>query len=49
MNEPKKEMTKDEAINLLKQVCEQFRGTLAEHVALQQALATVSKLEPIKE
>lgn len=45
----KKIMSKEEAINLLRQVCEQFRGTYAEHILLQQALQVVSSLEPKKE
>jgi hypothetical protein len=34
-------MKLDEALNLLKQVCSGFRGTLQEHQALQTALQVV--------
>lgn len=35
-------MKLDEALNLLRQVCAGYRGTLQEHQALQEALKTVS-------
>jgi hypothetical protein len=40
MNEDK--MTPEQALGLLKQVCEVFRGTLQEHQKLQEALATIN-------
>ena len=33
-----------ESINLLDQVCQNYRGTRQEHVALQQAMQTVREL-----
>ena len=48
-------MKVDEAINLLKQVCANYRGTLQEHQLLQQALKVVEEgekkvdKEPVKE
>lgn len=42
-------MTKQEAIQLLKQVCAIYRGTLEEHSKLQQALKVVEELQEIKE
>lgn len=42
-------MKKDEAVNLLIQVCAMYKGTLQEHEALQQALAVIKTLvEPIE-
>lgn len=43
-------MTKEQAIELLTQVCSLYKGTLKEHQALQEALGVVSKLveEPPK-
>jgi len=35
-------MDKEQAMNLLQQVCAQYRGTLEEHNALQEALRVVS-------
>jgi len=35
-------MKLDEALSLLAQVCAEYRGTLREHQALQEALKTVS-------
>ena len=34
-------MTVEEALNVLKNVCSNFRGTWPEHQAIQQALAVV--------
>jgi hypothetical protein len=42
-------MTKEEAIQLLRQVCAIYRGTLEEHSKLQQALQVIEKLEEPKE
>ena len=36
-------MKLEEALNLLKQVCAGFRGTLQEHQTLQEALQVVEK------
>lgn len=41
-------MTKNEAITLLGQVCQQSRMTWQEHQLLQEALTLVSKLEAPK-
>ena len=38
-------MNKENALQVLKQVCEAYRGTLQEHNALQEALKVVSELE----
>ena len=38
-------MDKKQAINLLAQVCANFRGTWEEHKLLQEALQTVSEEE----
>lgn len=38
-------MEKKQAINLLAQVCANFRGTMEEHKLLQEALQTVSEEE----
>lgn len=38
-------MTKDQAINLLSQVCAIYKGTLEEHQKLQEALKIVRELE----
>lgn len=40
-------MKKQEAINILQQVCEQFKGTLTEHKLVQEALNVVSKEEKV--
>jgi phosphoribosyl 1,2-cyclic phosphodiesterase len=42
-------MTKEQAINLLSQVCSIYRGTLEEHKALQEALEVIKNLEEKKE
>jgi hypothetical protein len=42
-------MTKEQAVQLLTQVCAIYKGTLEEHTALQQALEVVKKLEAPKE
>jgi predicted RNase H-like HicB family nuclease len=42
-------MTKEEAMQLLKQVCAIYRGTLEEHSKLQQALKVVEELQEVKE
>jgi len=42
-------MTKEEAIQLLRQVCAIYRGTLSEHNSLQQALKVVEELQEVKE
>ena len=45
-------MEKEEAINIIGQVCAAFKGTLQEHNALQQALQCLNKLKesaPVKE
>ncbi len=34
----KQEMTKEQAFNMVKQVCNVYKGSLEEHVLLQQAL-----------
>lgn len=39
-------MTKEQALELLTKVCAIYKGTLDEHQALQEALKTVSSLEP---
>ena len=36
-------MKLEEALNLLRQVCSGFRGTLQEHQSLQEALQVVEK------
>ncbi len=36
-------MNKEQALNLIKQVVEAYRGTLQEHQALQQAFQVISK------
>ena len=36
-------MTLDQALENLKQVCMEYRGTLQEHQALQQSLSIVEK------
>ena len=42
-------MSKEQAIQLLRQVCEKYLGTYQDHLALQQALLVVGKLiEPPK-
>jgi len=41
-------MTKEQAIQLLEQVCAIYKGTLREHEQLQQALEIVKKLEEKK-
>jgi len=38
-------MNKKEAIEILTQVCNQYRGLLTEHQAIQEALKVVSELE----
>ena len=38
-------MNKTEAISILTQVCNQYRGLLTEHQAIQEALKVVSELE----
>jgi len=38
-------MTKQEAIQLLKQVCAVFRGTLQDHQQLQEALKVIEGLQ----
>lgn len=38
-------MTKEQAINLLDQVCLLFKGTRQEHMLLQQAMELVKSLE----
>lgn len=43
-------MTKEQAVALIRQVCEQYRGTLVEHQALQRAVEAINKLvEPVVE
>lgn len=48
-------MTLEQAINLLSQVCAQYKGTLEEHQHLQRALQVVSQppvaevIEPVPE
>ncbi len=37
-------MTKEEAMQLLRQVCAIYRGTLSEHNSLQEALNVISEL-----
>ena len=41
-------MTKEQALSLLKQVCEQYKGTLQEHQLLQEALKIVSDPEKVE-
>lgn len=36
-------MNKDQALNLIKQVIEGYRGTFQEHIALQEAFSIVKK------
>ena len=36
-------MTKQEAISILTQVCNQYRGLMSEHQAIQEALKVVSE------
>jgi len=38
----------EEAINLLTQVCVNYRGTLQEHQALQEALKVINSLECVE-
>lgn len=38
-------MKTEEAINLLRQVCAIYKGTLQEHQMLQEALEVIMKLE----
>jgi len=38
-------MNKKEAIEILTQVCNQYRGLLTEHQAIQEALKVVSEVE----
>lgn len=38
-------MTKEQALSLLKQVCEQYKGTLQEHQLLQEALVIIKQEE----
>ena len=40
-------MTKKEAIEILTQVCNQYRGLLTEHQAIQEALKVVSEVEAV--
>jgi len=40
-----KEMTLEQALDLLSQVCAQFKGTLQEHQLIQKALQIVAKKE----
>lgn len=43
-------MKREEAINLVTQVCVMYKGNLQEHQALQQALEVIKGLvEPVKE
>lgn len=37
-------MTKEQAIEILKQVCAQFKGTLSEHQQIQAALAVITSV-----
>jgi len=41
-------MTKQEAIAILNQVCNQYRGLLNEHQAIQEALKVVSEVKEEK-
>lgn len=41
MNE--EEMTTEQAIDLVRQVCEQFKGTLADHQNIQAALIVIRR------
>lgn len=36
-------MKKDEALNVIRQACVEFRGTLQDHRAIQEALAFIAK------
>lgn len=38
-------MTKEQAIQIIEQVCAQFRGTLAEHHQIQKALMLLKPKE----
>lgn len=40
-------MTKSEAINVLTQVCNQYKGTLQEHQILQEALKVIDDTRAI--
>lgn len=40
-------MTKPEAINVLTQVCNQYKGTLQEHQILQEALKVIDDTRAI--
>lgn len=42
-------MTKDEALKVIEQVCAQFRGTLQDHQAIQQALMVIKDEDKPKE
>jgi hypothetical protein len=37
IEEKKEEMTKEQAVNIMAQVCNTFRGTLQEHMTIKQA------------
>jgi len=41
-------MNKTEAISILTQVCNQYRGLLTEHQAIQEALKVVSEVKEEK-
>lgn len=41
-------MTKQQAIDLITQVCVNYRGTLQEHQALQEALKVINSLECVE-
>lgn len=42
-------MTKEQAIDLLKQVCTIYKGTLQEHQVLQEAIKVIEELDSKKE
>lgn len=37
------ELTREQALNVVKQVCEAFKGNFQEHVLIQQSLQLLSK------